>query len=89
MSLLNRAKSVQFNDDLVDEIVANKNDKIALVALSRIDCPSSLLVDLSQSTNKEVRLAVASHANTPNETRKRMAKDPENNIAYVARSRVK
>ena len=79
-SLVHRAKTSPFDDNLMEEILMDSSEPVALAALSRLKGPSpltdtqrsSLLVDMSQNVSPKVRNAVARHQNTPPLTRKRL-----------------
>jgi hypothetical protein len=87
-TLLQRARASTFDANLVDDIVLSNDVGIFLLALRRSDCPPALLIDLSQSASSDVRLAVASHANTPAMTLRRLRDDKDPHVANTAQSRV-
>jgi hypothetical protein len=85
MSLLWRVKKDPFDDDLIEEIIMDSSEPIALAALERADCPPELLVDLSQNISPKVRIAVAKHSNVPSITKETLKNDPETTVSSAAR----
>lgn len=85
MSLVSRAQHDPFDDDLIEEILMDSSEQVALAAIARADCPSELLVDLSQNESTRVRIAVAQHANVPPKTKDRLRRDRDPAVAAAAR----
>lgn len=87
---LSRLKDIEkFDEGLADAVLRSNNSDVFLLAIARSDCPSGLLIDLSQARNVEVRRGVAAHANTPELTLRRMSEDRDPAVARMAGERVK
>lgn len=85
MAIISRVVNDPFNDDLIEEILMDSSEQVALAAIARAECPSELLVDLSQNKSSRVRVAVALHANVPPATRDRLSRDRDPAVAAAAR----
>ena len=83
--MVSRAKRDPFDDDLIEEILMDSSEHVALAAIARADCPSELLVDLSQNASSRVRVAVAQHVNVPLATKHRLGRDRDPAVAAAAR----
>lgn len=93
MTLISRINNDPFDDDLIEEVLMDSSEQVALAAIARADCPSELLVDLSQNKSSRVRVAVAQHVNLPPVTRDRLSRDQDpavanNFIHYIPKERV-
>lgn len=83
--MVSRVKHDPFDDDLIEEILMNSSEQVALAAIARADCPSELLVDLSQNTSSRVRVAIARHVNVLATTKDRLRRDRDPAVAAAAR----
>ena len=85
--LMKDAETAVLDDELIERILKSNDCRVFLKAIGRVDCPPGLLVDLSQSLDAEVRMAVARHPNAPDATVLRLQRDTERRVATTARSR--
>jgi len=85
VTLISRINNDPFDDDLIEEILMDSSEQVALAAIARADCPSELLVDLSQNKSSLVRIAVARHVSVPPVTRDRLSRDRDPAVAAAAR----